>query len=91
MADLKGSTEVQEVIKAYIMGNSNFDTPDDLGVDDNLLDEGIMDSLGIAEITEFMEKEFDIEIDEDEIDVDNYRSLGTLTEFCANKLAADAA
>ena len=61
------SMEIQKVLTDYIMGNSNFDAPQDLEPDDNLLEGGILDSLGIAEITEYMEKTFTIEIDEDDI------------------------
>jgi acyl carrier protein len=79
------SMDIQKMLKDYIMGNSNFDTPQELHPDDNLLQGGVLDSLGIAEITEYMEKNFVIEIGDDEIFADNYRSINTLTAFCQSK------
>ena len=80
------SMEVQKTLKDYILSNPNFDTPQDLDPDDNLLETGVLDSLGIAEITEFIEQTFKIEIDEEEIAAENYRSLNCLTRFCQTKL-----
>ncbi len=91
MTDPKNADKIQSAIKDYIMNNSNFDTSDTLDIDDKLLEDGILDSLGIAEITEFMEEAFNFEVEEDEITADNYRTLGTLTEFCQSKLASNAA
>lgn len=79
--------EIQKLLKDYIMGNSNFNAPTELEPGDNLLEEGVLDSLGIAEITEYMEMTFNIEIDDDEITAENYRSLNVLTALCQTKIA----
>ena len=78
--------EIRSTIKKYILDNPNFESPDDFDADENLLESGILDSLGIAEITEYLEATFTIEIDEEEVAVANYRSLSTLTALCAGKL-----
>ncbi len=79
--------DIQTLLKDYIMGNFDLETHQEFDPNDNLLENGILDSLGIAEITEYMEATFNFEIDEDEMVVDNYRSIDTLTTFCQNKIA----
>ncbi len=82
---------VEATLRDYLVENSNVSIPGPLGPDENLLDGGILDSLGIAEITEFMEKNFSIVIDEDEVSSRNYGTLHKLTDFCHSKLVDIAA
>ncbi|WP_349360341.1 acyl carrier protein [Stappia sp.] len=84
------TTGIKQTLNAYLLENSGVTVSGGIDPDENLLDSGILDSLGIAEITEFIEKEFGFDIDEDEITAQNYRSLNTLVAFCADKLAAKA-
>lgn len=82
---------VEARLMAYLIENSNAPVGETIAPEENLLDSGILDSLGIAEITEFMEKEFAIVIDEEEISAANYGTLAKLTDFCLSKRAAKAA
>ena len=63
------------------------------GIDpeENLLDSGILDSLGIAEVTEFIESNFSLTVDEEEITSENFRTLNSLSDFCHSKITAAAA
>ena len=79
--------DVQKILAAYLLENSSVVVSGEISPDENLLDGGILDSLGIAELTEFIEKEFGIEVDEDEVSAKNYRSVQTLTQFCTSKIA----
>ena len=72
-------------LMTWLIDNSNAPVGDVIDPDENLLDTGILDSLGIAEATEYMEQEFDIVIDEDEISATNYGTLKKLTDFCMAK------
>lgn len=85
------AAELQKSLNDYLVENSSVSVSGTIDPEENLLDTGILDSLGIAEITEFMEKEFGVEIDEEEISAKNYRSLKTLTDFCLAKLGRAAA
>lgn len=85
------AAQLQKSLNDYLVENSSVSVSGTIDPEENLLDTGILDSLGIAEITEFMEKEFGVEIDEEEISAKNYRSLKTLIDFCLAKLARAAA
>lgn len=83
--------DVHKTLLEYLLENSGVTISGGIDPEENLLDSGILDSLGIAEITEYVEKEFGIVIDEDEITSQNYKTLNALTNFCHNKITAAAA
>lgn len=53
---------------------------------DALLDSGIIDSMGVLEVTTFLESEFEITLTEDEMVSDNFQSIATLAEFVQSKI-----
>ena len=55
--------------------------------DDSLLDSGIVDSLGILELVEFLTGSFGIVIDDQDLNPDDFRSISSLTEFVQRKIA----
>jgi acyl carrier protein len=83
--------DIEEVLRKYLTENSGVTISGEIDPDENLLDSGILDSLGIAEITEFIESHFSLTVDEDEITSDNFRTLNTLSDFCHSKITAAAA
>lgn len=50
----------------------------DLTASNDLIDEGILDSMDIVSIISEIEKEYFIEIDPDEIDPDNFQSISSM-------------
>ncbi|RMD65647.1 acyl carrier protein [Candidatus Parcubacteria bacterium] len=53
--------------------------------DEDLLTQGVIDSMGILQLVEFIEKEFGIEVNDDEIVPENFRTLNCLTGFVSKK------
>ncbi len=53
----------------------------DFTVCQNLVDEGILDSIDIVSIITEIETEYSIEIDPDEIDPDNFQSAQAMMEM----------
>lgn len=49
--------------------------------DEDLLEQGIIDSLGLMKLIEVMERTFDINISDDEIVPDNFQSLNTMAKL----------
>lgn len=52
---------------------------------DSLLDAGIIDSLGILELVNFIEQEFDITVTDEELLPENFQSVLSLTAFVEKK------
>ena len=55
---------------------------------DSLLMAGLIDSLKMEELIAFLEKEFGIEIDEDEMLPDNFDSIEAIVSFLEEKQTA---
>lgn len=47
--------------------------------DDNLLDSGILDSLGIMKLLEYLERTFSIKIDEEDLLPEHFESINAIT------------
>ena len=54
--------------------------------DKDLISTGIIDSMGILKLTSFIEKNFDIKINNEEIVPENFQTLNALSEFIEKKI-----
>ncbi len=53
--------------------------------DDSLIEQGIVDSLGIFTLVAFLEEEFGIEIGTDEVTPENFATVNTIERFVQTK------
>ena len=56
-----------------------------LGDDDNLFESGIVNSLFAVQLMTFVEKTFGIEVEADDLDIENFKSLNATTGFVVRK------
>ena len=81
--------DVREMVRGYIVENFLFGDESPLTGDAiSLLDEGIIDSVGVMELVAFLEQDFDISVEDDELVPDNLDSVSNLVGFVGRKLAA---
>lgn len=66
--------------------NFLFGEEADLKDDTSFLEEGIIDSTGVLELIEFLEEEFNIKIDDEDLIPENLDSLNNLERFIAKLL-----
>ncbi len=80
MADIKAS------IKDYIL--EEFVPDGDVDVEDNtnLLEEEVVDSLGIFTLVSFIENKFNVSIDAEEVNLDNFETLSSITKLVESKM-----
>lgn len=80
MADIKAN------IKEYIL--EEFVPDGDIDVEDNtnLLEEEVVDSLGIFTLVSFIENKFSVSIDAEEVNLDNFETLESITKLVESKL-----
>jgi len=62
-----------------------FPATKNVGNDDSLLRNGLIDSLGILEVVTFLEKEFDFTVSDEELLPENFDSIWTLSNFVQSK------
>ncbi len=61
---------------------------ENIGDDDSLLLAGIIDSLKMMDLIEYLEKEFSLKVDEDELMPDNFDSINAIASFLEGKQTA---
>lgn len=77
---------VEQQVRSYILENFLFtDDESELNSADSFLDNGILDSTGILEVIYFLEDEFDIKVDDEEMVPENLDSVNNIVKFVAKK------
>jgi len=79
-------SETRDKIRAFIMENFLFGNDQGLNDDTSLLDEGIIDSTGILELVSFLEEEFSISVEDEEILPENLDSITNVTAYLEKKM-----
>ncbi len=80
-----GSGDVQATLRGFVTRSINFP---DLADDDDLFESGLVNSLFAIQLMTFIEKTFGIEVDADDLDIKNFRSVSAATSFVLKKSMA---
>jgi acyl carrier protein len=75
-----------ETIRTFITDeilHGSLATP--LGDDDQLVESGIIDSLGVMTLLSFLEEKFSIKIPDQELTPENFATLSTVTALVENQ------
>lgn len=59
-----------------------------LAADELLLGHGVIDSLQLLQLTQFIEDRFGVIIDDEDLVMDNFRTIGHITAFIERKRSA---
>jgi acyl carrier protein len=73
-------------VREYIVENYLFGDDENLKDDSEFMEEGIIDSTGILELVTFLEDEFSITVEDDELIPENLNSLKNIGSYLANKM-----
>ena len=77
---------VEDKVRNYILENYLFtDDQAELNNEDSFLDKGIIDSTGILEVIFFLEEEFGISVDDDEMIPENLDSVNNIVKYINSK------
>lgn len=76
------SSTVIATLRAYVVEEFLPGTePERIETEMDLLNSGIIDSLGLLKLIAWLETRFDVGIDDTDLDPENFRSLATIAEF----------
>lgn len=77
---------MNDKIIAYITDNLLFEELDDpLTADENLLESGLIDSLGIMKLVAFLEDEFNVSIPPEDLTIENFMTIGHMSAYLSKK------
>lgn len=81
--------EIKNTLKNYIVTEIMHEKEMGvLGDDTALIEDGIIDSMGLIELVLFIEKQFGVAVAEEEMDIDNFKSVNALADFIQGKMTA---
>ena len=77
---------IKDKLRLYILENFLFtDDQSELNNEDSFMDQGIIDSTAILELIFFMEEEFSVKVETEEMIPDNLDSINKVTRFIESK------
>ena len=77
--------EINAKIRAFL---AKYFQNVELQDDQDIFSMGFVNSLFAMQLVLFVEKEFGISVDNEDLDIDNFRTLNTMTSLIARKQAA---
>lgn len=75
--------QVKEKVRAFI---GKFVDVSGLGDTDNIFEKGLVNSLFAMNLVNFVENEFDVSIDNTELDIDNFKDISSIAALVEKKL-----
>jgi acyl carrier protein len=81
--------DVASVVIGYIRERFMIGRPSDyLDVSDSLLEKGILDSTGVLELVGFLEEQYAIKVEDEELIPENLETVRKITDYVRRKKVA---
>jgi len=81
------ASEIGALIRGYVIGHfSSTRKEATIEEESPLLENGIIDSLGVQEVIRYLEATFEITIFDEDMLFENFQSIAGMTAFVTNKL-----
>ena len=80
-------TEIKVKVRDFIIENFLFGNANGLKDDTSFLEEGIIDSTGVLELVTFLEENFAIQVEDEELIPENLDSIDNVTGYLERKMA----
>ena len=77
---------MKDKIRTFIVENFLFGQDEGLNDDSSFLDGGIIDSTGILELVNFLEEQFSIKVDDEELVPENLDSISNVVAYLERKV-----
>ena len=78
-------SEIIEKVKLYII-NTSFSQKEDINNDTLIFENSLLDSMGFLFLIDFLKEEFKIEIEDDDLVDDNFKSINNISEYLLEKV-----
>ena len=76
---------LQDRLHGYILEKFPMAKKQVLGTEDDLLNGGVIDSLGILEVVSFIEQQFAITVEDEDLLPENFQSIDHMVAFVQKK------
>jgi len=82
---MEGTNSINKRIREFVLGHFPLARKKSITDGDALLDEGIIDSLGVLDLVNFIEGEFKISISDEDLIPENFQSIECIAFFIDKK------
>ena len=79
-------SDTRDKVRAFIKENFLFGNDDAFKDDTSFLNEGIVDSTGILELVSFLEEEFSITVEDEDLLPENLDSVNNVVAYLEKKI-----
>ena len=73
--------KVEQALVGFVNDDLLAGSPSTIGVDDEIVLDGTVDSLGVARMIGFIEAEFGIAIPAEDVTIENFRTIGAVAAY----------
>jgi acyl carrier protein len=78
--------DIKVKVRGFVVENFLFGDENGVKDDSSFLDEGIIDSTGILEMVSYLEAEFSITVDDEELVPENLDSINNVVAYLGKKI-----
>jgi acyl carrier protein len=82
---MKTQIEIKSKIKEYIV-NATLAEDKNISYDTLLFETGLLDSMGLLFLIEFLKEEFGVQVNDEELLPENFESVNSIIKFIGGKL-----
>lgn len=80
------STIVRDQIRTFVLSLAARNGVAEVADGKCLIEQGVLDSLGIIRLVQYLEETFRVSIGDEEITVDNFRTVDQISEFVISRV-----
>lgn len=82
---MKNIDQIKEEVRNYLK-EASLSNSEDIKDDTLIFDSGILDSMGLLFLIEFLNEKFEVSIEDEELLPENFETVNSITEFVQRKL-----
>lgn len=82
------TVNIEDKIKEYVKEAATIPAGFELLNDTLLFDEGLFDSMGFMALISFLQEEYGVQPNDDELVVENFESINAIVAYLAKKITA---
>ena len=80
-------SDIHSRLERFLLSELSAADRERIAADEDLLVAGLLDSLGVLQLTSFLEESFAVSVDADDVVADNFRSIDSLIDLVLRKMA----
>jgi len=83
---MENKNDIKKEIKRYIL-EASLSEVKDVADDALIFENGLLDSMGLLFLIEFLKETFKVEVNDEELNPKNFESINNIVSFVNNKIA----